>query len=138
MGNDVENDIYIIVLVRPSGASLDRGVPNIIDDIHQYLEKTFNYDYYGKFELIQKYKTSIHFSILSKNQSLFNELKIIYEKYNENIFIKNYWTNVDLGFSGVEVISKAKNDSMFWEEPAKIYWDFLPTDWISEVSKSEK
>jgi len=135
MGNDIENDIYIIALV-----------PNIIDDIHQYLEKTFNYDYaplglasveayYGKFELIQKYKTSIHFSILSKNQSLFNELKIIYEKYNENIFIKNYWTNIDLGFSGVEVISKAKNDSMFWEEPAKIYWDFLPTDWVSEKEK---
>ena len=127
MGNDIENDIYIIALI-----------PNIIDDIHQYLEKTFEYDYYGKFELIRKYKTSIHFSILSKNQSLYKELMIIYEKYNENIFIKNYWTDVDAGFSGVELISKAKNDSMFWEEPAKIYWDFLPTDWISEVSKSEK
>ena len=124
MGNDVENDIYIISLI-----------PNIIDDIYKYLESTFCYDYYGKFELIRKYKTSIHFSILSKNESLYKELMIIYEKYNENIFIKNYWTDVDAGFSGVEVISKVKHDKMIWQEPAKIYWDFLPSDWVSEKEK---
>jgi hypothetical protein len=121
MGNDYENIVMIHALV-----------PNILSEIITYLKTTYDYSYYGKVKILNTYKTAFEFSIITKNQP-FNELEEIFKKYENQIFIKNIWTDKEDGFSGIEIFDSKRggHNTFLWFQPADIYVNQIPTSWNS-------
>lgn len=125
MGNDYENFVMIYGLV-----------PNILEEIITYLQTTYDYEYYGKVQIISKYKTAFDFIILTKNQP-FIELQQIFKKYENKIYIKNTWTDKDDGLSGVDIYSEKGHDQFIWHQPPDYYVNQIPTSWTEGLRPLE-
>jgi hypothetical protein len=107
IANDIENNIMIFV-----------SSSEMIEEIINYFIETYNYDYYGKFTLLKVYGKAFQFNILTKNEP-FNEINIVFEKYKNNIFIRNLWEDMDSERAGIIIYDKDGNINNFnWVQDA--------------------
>jgi tetratricopeptide (TPR) repeat protein len=88
MGNDIENRICVFAMSKDDMTAIYDWF------LSTYSEK-FEYQTYGIFKLIKKNAMNISFTILTKNAPFYSELVELNKKYNNTLWIKNDWTDLD-------------------------------------------
>ena len=115
MGNDIENRICVFAMSKDDMTAIYDWF------LSTYSEK-FEYQTYGIFKLIKKNAMNISFTILTKNAPFYSELVELNKKYNNTLWIKNDWTDLDACIgNGIFFISKNMNHDYRWQEPAQGY-----------------
>jgi hypothetical protein len=116
MGNDIDNKVTIYAMSKEDMTS-----------IYEWFLSTFQqkeeYNEYGVFKLLKKYDMNMTFNIMTKHAPFYSELVELNKKYNNELWIKCDWEDMDAGLGvGIFFISKHMNQDFHWREPAEGYF----------------